>query len=73
MCVRQQLIMIVVLHHADLYHPQLDWGWGSAGFQGAYSLAVAQVCQVLPIDTQQDVTWGREEEEDPVVSDVIFN
>lgn len=55
MCVRQQLVMVVVLH-ADLQHPQLDRGRGGAGFQGPYSLTVAQVRQVLPVDAEQDVT-----------------
>lgn len=64
--------MVVLFHHADLQHPQLNRGRGGAGLQGAHGLAVAQVRQVLPVDAQQDVTWRTEEGEDALVSDVVF-
>lgn len=54
MRVRQQLVVLVVLH-ADLQHPQLDRGRGGAGLQRAHRLAVAQIRQVLTVDAEQDV------------------
>lgn len=61
--VRQQLIMVLLFHHADLEHSQLDRGRRSAGLQGAHGLTVAQVGQILPVDAQQHITWERKRED----------
>lgn len=55
--------MVLLFHHADLEHSQLDRGRRSAGLQGAHGLTVAQVGQVLPVDAQQHITWERKRED----------
>ena len=48
-----------LLHHADLQGPQLDRAGRRAGLQGAHCLAVAPVGEILPVDTQEHITWWR--------------
>lgn len=57
---QESFVLTLWLHHgAHLQRPQLDRARCSAGLERAHRLTVAQGRQVLTVDAQQDVAWGR--------------